>query len=209
MSTGNGESGGISSQLLPRMTYIRSMRESYCHSKRGFTLLEVLVVIAILGILGGLGVVSMREKVALEAVKGDVVILRTFLDEVSTRARAKDTSFSVKVAGDSLLYFLGVACTGTVQGMLELNSKVTVNTGATTDLPAPFTGTPLNWAASNSCIQFTPRSRVGLNPLATEGYIVVKSKSRDLIRGLVGKVSATNKPLQFFTMNGGTLWAPQ
>lgn len=185
------------------------MRESYCHRKRGFTLIEVLVVIAILGILGGMGVVSMRDKVAVEAVKGDVIILRTFIDEVSTRARAKDTSFSVKVVGDQLRFFIGITCTGAVQGTLDLNSKVTVRVTNTTALPSPFTGTPLNWAASGSCIHYLPRLRVGLNPLATEGYIVVQSKYNDQIRGLVGKVTAVNKPLQYFSLNGGNLWVAQ
>lgn len=176
------------------------------HGRQGFTLIEVMVVIVIIGILASMGVMSMRNKVAMEAVKGEVISLRAFMDEISARARAKDTSFSVSVVGDTLYYRWGSACQNAVQGRYGVSDKTIIYASAPSAIPAAFTGTYINWAATGSCIAFEPRTRIGLNPLSTNGYLTVQSKQNEDFMGMVGKVSESNKPLQFFSQDEGASW---
>lgn len=173
----------------------------------GFTLVEVMVVIAIIGILVGIGVVGMRDKLAQEAVKGQVLALRSFLDETSARSRTLDTTLSMKISSDSLNVYQGNACTGAVLSAYVLDAQVQIVNSATSGRPTELSASTVHWAGSSVCALYTPSSRIGLNPLVSNGYLVIQAKQVASVQGMVGKAAAYNKPLSYLSLDGGSSWS--
>ena len=181
--------------------------ETKCPSK-GFTLLEVLVVIAIIGILTTIGVSGMQSVIANSTVKGQVLSVSAFFDQVSAHARAKNTliGFSMNVVGGAIVFHPDSTCAA-AGDTLKLDTRTAIVTAAPAGLPAQFASVT-NWG-SGTCIRFKPMQRIGMNPLADSGYIHIKSLSVNDAHGLIGKVSSENRALAFVSKDGGTTWESQ
>jgi len=172
---------------------------------QGFTLLEVLVVVAIIGILAGLGVSSLRAKIAEESVKGEGMNIKAYLERVGAQAKGKGQDRSVSFSGSTLQAYTGSTCVtaNAIAGLSEVLDAKTAPNLIITSLPSLPTGTG-TW--NGACIPYRPASRIGLNPLDTIGYIRIQSTSLDQYQALIAKIATDNRYILFMTNNSGTTW---
>ena len=68
-----------------------------CSGKRGFTLVEALVVVAIMGILSGIGVASLRNAVANSRIKDAGINVTAFMQRAANEATRLNERLAVKV----------------------------------------------------------------------------------------------------------------
>jgi prepilin-type N-terminal cleavage/methylation domain-containing protein len=68
-----------------------------CSRKRGFTLVEVLVVVAIMGILSGIGVASLHNAVANSRIKDAGINVTAFMQRAANEAARLNERLAVKV----------------------------------------------------------------------------------------------------------------
>jgi prepilin-type N-terminal cleavage/methylation domain-containing protein len=68
-----------------------------CSRKLGFTLVEVLVVVAIMGILSGIGVASLRSAVANSRIKDAGINVTAFMQRAANEATRLNEKLAVKV----------------------------------------------------------------------------------------------------------------
>lgn len=72
-----------------------------CSRKRGFTLVEVLVVVTIMGILSGIGVASLRSAVANSRIKDAGINVTAFMQRAANEATRLNDRLVVKVENNN------------------------------------------------------------------------------------------------------------
>lgn len=72
-----------------------------CSRKLGFTLVEVLVVVAIMGILSGIGVASLRSAVANSRIKDAGINVTAFMQRAANEATRLNERLVVEVQTDN------------------------------------------------------------------------------------------------------------
>lgn len=174
------------------------------NQKAGFTLIEVLVVVAMIGILSGIGVAALRDAVINNRVRGEARSLAAFYENVSSRAKQIADTLCVIPSGTQILarsYVKG-ACTGAALDSfaLEPGFSVAALSGFASVPGFSSQGDAKNWNATDVAI-FYPR--IGLMNISGEGYIVVQYSDR---YGAVAKVRTDNKILSFASYDGGSSW---
>lgn len=184
------------------------MSETKKNTLGGFTLIEVMVVIAIIGILAGMAVAGMGEVTSRELVKGQVKTVEAFIEETSARAHALNQNLYMKadVTNSKLNVYTTATATGTIIASMTLDEKAKFVVGTPASVPTGISGTLVDWAATATILAFTPASRIGLNALATDGYIRIQSRRIDRIEGYVAKTATLNKSKSFLSFNSGTNW---
>ena len=95
-----------------------------CSKKRGFTLVEALVVVAIMGILSGIGVASLRSAVANSRIKDAGINVTAFMQRAANEATRLNEKLCVVASGKSIKTYKGECnATGTQIDEMELESS--------------------------------------------------------------------------------------
>jgi len=173
---------------------------------RGFTLIEVMAVVAIIGVLAAAGVAALYNAVTNNRVKDAAWNMTGFMERVSAMTKQSGDSLCVVFSGKKLLAreYVGGACSGTARDSLELDGPYAKASslhgiGAATS----FAGTPANWSLTTSPAIFAPR--IGLSNVVGEGCILANYNSGDRYAAVV-KSRKENSFIPFMTKDGGTTW---
>jgi len=148
--------------------------------KAGFTLVELMVVVAIMGILSAVGVASLRQAVMNNRTKDAALNTTAFLERVATDANKRSETLCLKKVSDrEIKVYQGTDCSKTIADSLRVDSfKI--------DAPMKFvSGTDCslvgdNWLDDSNAANALFKPKFGLSAAPSEGYVCVKYGGEDL-----------------------------
>jgi prepilin-type N-terminal cleavage/methylation domain-containing protein len=181
--------------------------EKRSHYTSGFTLIEVLVVVAIIGILSGAGVSSLNSAIANNRLKDAIVNTRAFVEVMSEESKRLNDSLCIQFEPKKMIAyrFANTVCGGTVVDSKSVDNPVSFfgsSIGSVTTTET-FLGTPAIWSSTGTYFILSPEQ--GLNSVSGEGIIVLRYGSSDRY-GAVIKTGKKNRWQSFFSVDGGTSW---
>ncbi|MBO7413323.1 MAG: type II secretion system protein [Fibrobacter sp.] len=136
--------------------------------KKGFTIVELLVVVTIMGILSTIGVAGLRGAVQNNRIKDAAINVTAYLERVANETNRISDKVCVKVKGPRIYAVKGDCNHATTK---ELSSY-------TLEAPLEFEGSALgeckkNWfAGDNKGADFEPK--FGLSAAPVQGCAVIK-----------------------------------
>lgn len=152
--------------------------------KAGYTLVEVLIVVAIMGILSGIGVVGFQSAIANARIKDAAYNVTAYMERTANEARRLNTTLCVKKNGDRKLETYKAACDaddlGSVIDEMELETPNVIL--ANGKVPAGVIPAGFNLVdppdEKKAQASFVPRQ--GLSAAPYQGFVVVQYGTRDL-----------------------------
>lgn len=172
--------------------------------KSGFTLVEVLVVVAIMGILSSMGVVSLRSAVINTRIKDAGINVTAFMERVANESRRLNDKLCVTVDNSYKVFSMYKGdCSGSTppsasdaidRMSLESQNKV-ILTGC--NCPDGVSG------FSNGVAVFTPR--LGLSAAPT-GCVIVRYGETDRYAAIV-KSNTRNSVYYKLSYDGCQTWS--
>ncbi|MBP5247419.1 MAG: prepilin-type N-terminal cleavage/methylation domain-containing protein [Fibrobacter sp.] len=170
-------------------------------TKKGFTLIEALTVVAIIGILSAAGYASLRQAIANSRVKDAAYNMAAFSETAANKAKQISDTVCVKAVNNRLVAYKSacalVSSNSTVLDRLEMPTGVNIVTSVANALEGS------NWNANGNGAEFVPR--FGLSAAPLEGYFLVKYLDADLY-GAAVKVEHRNSFVSKISYNG-TSWS--
>lgn len=146
---------------------------------KGFTLIEVLAVVAIIGILSSMGFVGLRQAIENRRVQAAAETTTAFLNQVASEAKRMSATLCLKKAGDRRIeVYVGEDCSAAVGSPVlefELDAPMKFTTCENFDCDASE-GCNTNWLDGVSGV-FKPK--IGLSSSPTSGYVCSQYGSVD------------------------------
>lgn len=166
-------------------------KQKTCAKKAGYTLVEVLVVVAIMGVLSSMGVVGLQRAVANARVKDAAVNTAAFVERVGNEAIRLSADICLVQNGDRkiLVYKADskTECHGTRIDSLVIDAPNKFTTmaacGMPADVPNMLTTTDVNKRF------FKPKT--GLSAVPVEGAICIQYGTNQLF-GAARKLKTSN-----------------
>ena len=180
--------------------------EKRSHYTSGFTLIEVLVVVAIIGILSGAGVSSLNSAIANNRLKDAIVNTRAFVEVMSEESKRLNDSLCIQFEQrNDRIPFANTVCGGTVVDSKSVDDPVSFfgSSIGSVVTAETFLATPAIWSSTGTYFILSPEQ--GLNSVSGEGIIVLRYGSSDRY-GAVIKTGKKNRWQSFFSVDGGTSW---
>ena len=167
--------------------------------KKGFTMVEILVVLTIMGILSAMGVSTLRDAVINNRVKDASLNVAAYLERVANETNRISDKVCVKTDDKKEIY--------AAKGSCNSASKTNKISSYTLEGPLEFdtgkTGKDCseNWLADGA--EFEPRFGLSAAPMA--GCIVIKYNGSDKAARVLKK-STKNKISPQISYDNGTSW---
>jgi prepilin-type N-terminal cleavage/methylation domain-containing protein len=172
--------------------------------KNGYTLVELLTVIAIMGILSSLGYSNFHQAVANHRTRSAALNIAAFMERVSNDTRRVNTDLCVKRDGNYKLIVYKSLCEDVDENadrfdslLIEPPVKIVLTKGNN-----GLEG--LNFGISDA--QFVPRPGVGLSCSPFEGYVEVQYGGMDLY-GAAAKTKRKNSYTPKIKYSGSASWS--
>ena len=171
-----------------------------CSDKRGFTLVEALVVVAIIGVLSGLGVVSLQGAVANSRIKDAGINVTAFMQRAANEATRLNEKLCAKVENDhktiKLYKCLAVDATSgscTTFGDVVDEMALEASNAFVTDKNCP----DMEGAKTTPATQMTLVPKIGVSPIPV-GCLMVRYGGTDKY---AASVKAANKFAMYYKLN--------
>ena len=174
-------------------------------TKSGFTLIEVVVVVAIMGILTTIGVSGVRSAVANSRMKDCALNTAAFLERIANDANRMSKRLCVKMSGSTeqeLQVF------EPVEGSCDVDDPDVLYDVFNIEAPAKFSCDDVDlgdfegqdWAQNGA--MFVPR--IGISAAPTEGYVCMQY-GNDGVYGLIEKTKNNNMIVPMW--RAGDFWS--
>ena len=175
--------------------------------KSGFTLIEVMAVVAIIGILSAAGFASLQNAVANNRIKDAAINISAYMERTANEARRVNDTLCVVRESDQKFVTFQAKCadvSGNSSGVTRLDSllidpPVQILTKSETNNDAILGG--VNFEESGA--EFIPR--VGLSAAPFEGFFEVQYGGKDLY-GAAAKVKTKNSFTPMVKYSGDGSW---
>jgi prepilin-type N-terminal cleavage/methylation domain len=139
--------------------------------KKGFTMVELLVVVSIMGILSTMGVASLHAAVVNNRVRDAAVNVTAYLERVASEANRFSDKVCVKIGNNGkTIYAVKGACPNSA-GINKAISQLTLENALTFE-NATHKDCTNSWYNSDVTDTFEPK--FGLSAAPVQGCIVVK-----------------------------------
>lgn len=105
-------------------------------NKKGFSLIELIIVIAILTMLSTIAIMSFSGVGSSQALDKDTLLVISILNEAKSQAiSSKDFSdFGVRILNDRLIFFKGVYGMNNIEYVLSRYVNISTSTGVGSDI---------------------------------------------------------------------------
>ena len=178
---------------------------NHCSKKSGFTLVEVVIVVAIMGVLATMGVAGLRGAVANSRMKDCAINTAAFLERIANDANRMSKRLCVKMSNSNeqeLQVF------EPVEGSCEVDNPDVLYDVFNVEYPARFSCDDVDldifsgkdWAQNGA--MFVPR--IGLSATPSEGYICMQYGSQ-YVYGLIEKTKNNNMIVPMW--RAGDFWS--
>jgi prepilin-type N-terminal cleavage/methylation domain-containing protein len=182
------------------------MQRVFC-KKNGFSLVEVMAVVAIIGILSAAGFASLQNAVANNRIKDAAINISAYMERTANEARRVNDTLCVRRDSDQkLVTFKGTCATvkSNSSGVTRLDSllidpPVQILTKSETSAAQILGG--VNFEENGA--QFIPR--IGLSAAPYEGFFGVQYGGKDLY-GAAAKVKTKNSFTPMIKYSGDGSW---
>jgi len=169
---------------------------------KGFTLIEVLLVVVIIGILSAISLSVVGDKIVHDRLKGTAKQVKIFIDQAVQKVRMSQSEWSIGLATNAseIKLFESADCSGSATQTTSIDANISIKT--TSNHTTCSSGN--TWTSQNGfyCLTFdedaaTYPVNVGCFELQYEGNTEVSS-------GVVKQGSKNF--VQSFFQNNGSLW---
>lgn len=180
---------------------IRQNRKYRAVNVKGFTLVEVLVVVIIIGVLSSMGVVGLQGAVQNNRIKDAGINVAAYLERTGTEAYRRSSKLCVKAVSDQTLKtYLGSCDDKDLGDAIDEFSLESLNKFVTTGFSDAECSTVYGKTASAT---FTPR--LGLSSVPA-GCFVVRYGDSDKFAAIV-KLNTKNSVFYKLSYDSGSSWS--
>lgn len=173
--------------------------------KRGFTLLELMIVVTIMGILATIGYRGYGKRVAASKMRSEVLKVKGVFDLTAAKVRKEREAYSLKILNNSIEVYKSADC-GAGEGDASVNSYQTENGISYENLtaaPAVSSGGS-SFMEAPACVPFLP-GVMGLNPIDENGWLKISGTLSADVNGLILKRNDDNRIKAYYQMDA-TRW---
>lgn len=167
--------------------------------KEGFTLVELLGVVAIMGILSGIGVAGLRGAIANSRIKDAAINVTAFMERAANEAVRLNQKLCLEADGKSMKLYKG-ECAETKGTQIDEMKLESVNQFVTSGKTCPDVGGETNTPASTMTL--TPK--IGVSAIPAGCFMVRYGGSARYAASI--KITAKFGAYYKLSYNSGNSW---